>query len=484
MNDDTTGIHVERWDIFEISSKGPQAGNPFGDVTFGATLCHGERTLMIDGFYDGDGLYRVRFMPDAIGVWQYTTVSNVASLSGISGRLVCTEDRGDNHGPVRINDTFHFAYADGNRYLPFGTACYAWHHQGDALEAETLETLRKAPFNKLRMCVFPKHYAFNENEPTCHAFPLSPSGKIDATRFNPRFFQHLEKRVNALRSLGIEADLVLFHPYDRWGYAEMTAEEDERYLRYLIARLSAYRNVWWSMANEYDLMTSKTGDDWDRYFRLLETADPYHHLRSIHNCARFFDHGKSFVTHCSIQNQDVSKAAKWRRQYQKPVVVDECGYEGNVEFNWGDLTPMELVNRMWGGIARGCYVGHGETYLHPADILWWSKGGTLKGESLPRIRFLRQILEETPGSGLNPIGDHWNVIAAGVPGAFYLHYFGAGQPRRRFIDLPTDIECTIDIIDAWDMTVSPLPGIFAGRCEISLPGKPYIALRIRSTAFH
>jgi hypothetical protein len=47
-----------------------------------------------------------------------------------------------------------------------------------------------------------------------------------------------------LQALGIQADLILFHPYDYWCYARMPPEADERYLRYAAARLAAYRNVW------------------------------------------------------------------------------------------------------------------------------------------------------------------------------------------------------------------------------------------------
>ena len=32
---------------------------------------------------------------------------------------------------------------------------------------------------------------------------------------------------------------------------------DEAYLRYAVARLGAYRHVWWSMANEWDLVACK-----------------------------------------------------------------------------------------------------------------------------------------------------------------------------------------------------------------------------------
>ena len=59
--------------------------------------------------------------------------------------------------------------------------------------------------------------------------------------------------------MGIQADVILFHPYDagHWGFDNMGAENDDRYLRYMIARLGAYRNVWWSLANEWDYFTPK-----------------------------------------------------------------------------------------------------------------------------------------------------------------------------------------------------------------------------------
>ena len=48
---------------------------------------------------------------------------------------------------------------------------------------------------------------------------------------------------------------------------------------------------------------------------------------------------------------------------------------------------------------RGGYAGHGETFVNPEDILWWSHGGKLHGESPARIRFLHEILTQTPGLG-------------------------------------------------------------------------------------
>lgn len=156
---------VERWDTFEVATNGRADGSPFVDVTFSAVFQHQHRSISVDGFYDGDGRYVVRFMPDTLGEWQFTTRSSVPELDKLDGAFTCVPPSAGNHGPVSVEQTYHFAYADGTPYYPFGTTCYAWTHQDEALEEETLRTLSNAPFNKLRMCIFPKHYPYNQNEP-------------------------------------------------------------------------------------------------------------------------------------------------------------------------------------------------------------------------------------------------------------------------------------------------------------------------------
>ncbi|MFN2234501.1 MAG: hypothetical protein ACK2U1_09740 [Anaerolineales bacterium] len=73
--------------------------------------------------------------------------------------------------------------------------CYAWIQQGDALEKQTLKTLEEAPFNKIRMCMFPKNYPFNKNEPVYYPFEYDEAGENDFIRFTPEFFQHFEYRI-------------------------------------------------------------------------------------------------------------------------------------------------------------------------------------------------------------------------------------------------------------------------------------------------
>src|SRR5947209_2817704 len=161
---------VERWGVFETILKGPEAGNPFLEVKLSASFSLGYRTVEVEGFYDGSGTYRVRFMPDTLGEWSYVTKSNRRDLDGKSGKFTCVPNSPSNHGPVRVRNTYHFGYQDGTPYQPFGTTSYAWVHQGDRLEEQTIYTLRNTAFNKMRMCVFPKSYVYNTNEPQYYPF--------------------------------------------------------------------------------------------------------------------------------------------------------------------------------------------------------------------------------------------------------------------------------------------------------------------------
>ncbi|WP_328842667.1 DUF5605 domain-containing protein [Streptomyces sp. NBC_00258] len=477
---------VTRWHPFELELHGPAHGNPFTDIALSAEFIHQDtgRTLTAHGFYDDDGIHRLRLMPDEEGAWGFATTSNSRSLTGITGTFDCLPAAPGEHGPVRVHNTFHFRHADGTRHLPIGTTAYAWTHQGDELEERTLRTLAEAPFNKMRMCVFPKAYLFNANEPPLYPFAGSLKDGWDFRHLNPAYFTHLENRIRQLGELGIQADLILFHPYDRWGFSDMGPVADDRYLRYVVARLAALPNVWWSLANEYDLLWAKTEEDWHRMAAVIGDTDPHGHLLGIHNCTDFWDNNANWVTHASVQRVDVYRTAEntdaWRTEWNKPVVIDECGYEGDIDQGWGNLPAQELVRRFWEGAVRGGYVGHGETYLADDEVLWWSKGGTLKGESPARIAFLHRILEESPQDGIGPLLGDWDVPVGGVADTYRLAYFGFGQPRYRTFALRPGIRWKVDVIDTWGMTVTELPGTYEGVFRIDLPGRQFIAVRLRA----
>jgi len=477
---------VEQWEIFELSFTGSESGNPFSDMQLSAVFYQQADTFHVKGFYDGNGTWKIRFMPDRIGKWKYVTSSNHKKFNGIKGTFVCLEPTIGNNGPVRVRNTFHFAYANGEAFLPVGTTCYAWVHQSEDLQEQTLETLKNSPFNKLRMTVFPKYYPFNRREPRLYPYQKDTNGNWDFSRFNPEFFQHIEKRIADLKQAGIEADLILFHPYDKghWGFDQMTMEQNQRYLEYVIARFAAFRNVWWSMANEYDLMENFSLDAWDSLFQVIQTNDPYHKLTSIHNGSMdaFYDHTKPYITHVSLQHFDMKLAPEWKK-YNKPVINDECEYEGNLWFPWGNLTAEELVHRAWTGYGYGIYVGHGETYTGDSENIWWSHGGELHGMSPERFKFLKKVMYETAPEGLMTF-DAGSWLWPRFPGTkgkgVYMYYFGDRQPATwNFYQGEEGVEYQAEVIDTWNMTIKSLKGRFKKGEHIPLPQKPRIALRIR-----
>ena len=179
---------VEKWGVFEAAFNGPSGGNPYLDVAFDAVFSQNSREIRVPGFYDGDGVYRVRFMPDNEGDWSFRTRSKTSELDGKTGSFFATKPSESNHGPVHVHNKFHFAYADGKPFLSFGTTCYAWTHQPLEMQTQTLETLKKSRFNKIRMGVFPKDYPYNVNEPLYACFEKGADGKEDFDRPNPSIF--------------------------------------------------------------------------------------------------------------------------------------------------------------------------------------------------------------------------------------------------------------------------------------------------------
>ena len=504
-------ITVEKWGCLELAFPGRQDGNPFTDHTIRGCFRGEHETVTADGFYDGGGIYRIRFMPGFTGTYRYEIGGTFGAPQ--SGSFEVTEAKAGNHGPVRVTDNWYFSYADGTPYYPIGTTCYVWELQTDERIRQTLASLEKARFNKIRFCIFPKHYDYNLGEPRSYPFEGTPmdssvltrenfsryTGKtegnhFDFTRPNPAHFRHIEQCILALQKLGIEADLIMMHPYDRWGFSSMSREADELYWRYAMARFAAFRNVWWAAANEYDLMAAKTEADWEFYGQLMTENDPYGHPRSIHNCFRFYDHTRPWITHCSIQRQDLYRTAEytdeWRGRFGKPVVLDEIAYEGDIQHGWGNLTGEEMVRRFWEGALRGGYPGHGETFLHPEDILWWSHGGELHGESWKRAGFLLDVLKGVPGNGLRraeKTDADWDCLhaipaqaASAAESGYHLYYYSFMRPAFREFDLPENETWRIEILDTWDMTITETKTA-GGHIKVNLGGKPYMAVRMTRT---
>ena len=125
----------------------------------------------------------------------------------------------------------------------------------------------------------------------------------------------------------------------------------------------------------------------------------------------------------------------------------------------------------------------------------------LKGQSPPRLAFLKKVLDDAPPEGIEPIDKWQHPEYGGQPGQYYLLYFGKQTPHSWEFLLPkpplakvqsaAGMKFTAEVVDTWNMTVTPVEAVFTlkkkddyffgdkdGR-SIELPGKPYMAIRIK-----
>ncbi|GAA0800242.1 DUF5605 domain-containing protein [Faecalicatena orotica] len=496
------------YEMFELTFSGPEPEGSWAETDITGIFRCGDDEKTVKGFYDGDGIYKVRFLPQRIGTYRWKVEGAVQA----EGTEECTASD-ISHGMIRAVGT-HFEYEDGTKYLPFGTTVYALAHQTEDMIEQTLESLAESPFNKVRHCIFPKHYDYNHNDPEFYPFEKDTEGKWDVHHPCLAYWRRFEKIILKMGEMGIETDLILFHPYDRWGFAFLNMEECMVYLDYVMRRLAAYPYIWWSIANEYDIMFHRTIEDWYRIEGFITEGDPYRHLLSSHNCLKLYNFSRPSVTHCCVQTIAMYKADEWQKRFQKPVVYDECCYEGNLQHEWGNISGFEMVNRFWCACVKGAYATHGETFLDDQDVLWWAKGGKLKGKSPKRIAFLKDLMyslpsymtpweepfwedfekvkeakmgdvEEHPYFKLMDSMDEENREILQIKDAKYtgccgeevfLKYYARQCARVSSIHLPKDKKYRIEVIDVWNMTRETLLEEAGGTVEFQMPGKEGIAV--------
>lgn len=213
----------------------------------------------------------------------------------------------------------------------------------------------------------------------------------------------------------------------------------------------------------------------------LSHYDPPQHKDTIKN---WYDQTKPWITHVSIQSDNVFLIPKWIKEYQKPVVDDECRYEGNIEFGWGDNTAQGMMDSFWRVILRGGGCTHGETYIDKPNTerpIWWAHGGKLYGESHKKINFLAKILKDNGFDWVKPqatSGPTWELAVGSTPNEKkWLVYFGENQPEfELFSFLPKGKKYSAKLINAWDETIQDFDGEITNNEKFQLPRKAYQAM--------
>ncbi len=286
---------VPRWEIHEFSVKArAHVANPFREAALvGEFISPSGRTNVLDGFYDGEDTWRLRFAPDEEGEWRY-----LLRGEGIDafqrGGLRCTAPRG--HGFIRIHpeNPYAFAHADGTPFFPMGDTCYGLFDDSPItpeLRDQYLQTRRDQRFNFVRMTI-------GHSSQRAAADPAfwawgGAAGKPDLDRLNPVFFRRFDELMRKLRAGGMNVELILLNFYRPpfTDTRQWTPAREHLWLRYVLARYSAFDNIFlWTLANEYEThpdgkyRLDLPGDvAWVKATaRFIKENDPYRHLVTVH----------------------------------------------------------------------------------------------------------------------------------------------------------------------------------------------------------
>lgn len=342
---------------FEFRS-GASHDFPF-DVDFSAVF-HGPdgRELVVPGFYDGDGIWKVRFSPTATGEWTFETRSTDADLDAIRGDPIqCTPNENPAvHGGLLVDRAHphHFIWEDGTRYFLAGDECDWLFALELDLAERYLDGLAAHGFNHVLMQVYAHHADWGLGKPHCVSPPsmypwAGTNRRPDHSQLNPNFFRHLDRVIDNMHQRGIVSNLMVLVHNKHVQWPRFGSPEDDRYWRYLVARYQAYCNIVWNLSKEGWYV--KDPDYWDSRVDLIRRLDAYGRLITIHDVNLPKADFLADQQHSDFYNHIIAE----RHSRRWPVVNVEFGYEPGPIDVYHSTHPEELRRRLWQIYMAGGY---------------------------------------------------------------------------------------------------------------------------------
>ena len=462
-------LGVERWDLLELSFRSNHSyANPFRDVSLKANFSHSSgRQIKVDGFYDGNSTWRVRFMPLEIGRWDYVTESNDPALGGARGYFECVAPtKAYLHGPLRA-DGLHFRHSDGTRRFLISTR---------------LSCQFAAPAVWLGVIAFLEEYRINRVlfmmvGVQGQAKDLFGQGGADLWSYNLKKFQAIDAFIDALRKANIVASPYFYYFNDKFQ-RKLTPEQDEAFLRYGMARIGAYANLMPVLANEVEQKFSERKQQYDPRDhiwandtgRLLKELAVFGVPVAVHNPMETFEaRNPGFFTLLrnwpfpwadfmlkQMQVGALGSAARiaddvpeptdptWNarafarhndlltqlRRFKVPIINEEPGYEMDGTRSWNGQTSTTVRATFWTASMAGAYT------------MWGNQATYETGDPLPHmqrtrtpfdLRTLAGIMDRVPYWQMEPHNELVNANPVEVCGEQFRRNYLLANPDQCYL---------------------------------------------------
>jgi hypothetical protein len=297
--------------------------NPYQQVTLTVTYTAASGEILKGyGFWDGGPTFRIRFMSPARGTWIWKTACSDTGNTRLheqSGTVNVVEYSGDNplyrHGYLKVSDNHRYlVYADGLPFLWIGDTPWAAFIAATQEEWERyLQNRRDNKFTVVQVhCGGCWDWVGKLKTDRYGSPPFAGSG--NSLQWNPRYWQHVDRKVQAANDLGLLVYVCAVHqPGD--GFPVDDSDQVARFAQNLAARLMGNFVLYSPIAD--DLWTPQA----DAAGKSLDRATP---LQLISAHSRFFlepamtSHGKDYIDVVGLQTGEGWQHDPYKKEKPKP----------------------------------------------------------------------------------------------------------------------------------------------------------------------
>ncbi len=359
-------VRVGKWEIWEATLKSRRRYfNPFTEVTILATFrSPSGKRHEVEGFYDGNQTWRVRFLPDEVGRWRWFVRADPPDEQlSASGNFECVPSALP--GPLRIHpeNPLWFAFANGSPvYL---LAFHLWNIDcmDETTLAKTLSFLKAKGFN----AVVGPHLT-----PERLVWETLPNGDIAFDRFNLSVWRGLDRALRLTAQYGMV--LIPFSLIGGTNRLPKVPDEEglDLLLRYWVARWQGFWNATFQPVSEWEEGYSEA--------EILKIGEQLHQLThgrfliSVHSlrASREAVQQAPWFGYHTVQDKltdwDFSKF-RWFvslfRQVPKPIFAHECLWEGNFYQREAGLDEDNLRRAAWAIALSGGQINYADEVIPP-----------------------------------------------------------------------------------------------------------------------
>ncbi len=395
------------WHRYEITfTSDKDYDNPLYDVRDFSVIFTSPsgRERKVNGFWDGDRNWKVRFMPDELGGWSWQSACSDeenAKLHAQSGSFSCIRGLEEHEiyqrGAIKhIPGKYYLTYADGTPFFWLG--CTAWNGAMKSTVADWDYYLKHRKQRHYNLIQFVTTQWRGGDANLDGEVAYTGSGRIE---INPVFFQKMDARVDRINEYGLVAAPVLLWalPFGNGrhlspGY-HLPVDEAVLLAKYIVARYQGNQVVW------------ILGGD-GRYFGEFE--DRWKAIgRGVfngidHAPATLHPHGRSYIG-------DIYAGESWyhimgyqsSHSFRQPTV--EFINRQEVASNWSRIRPMPNINMepIYENILED------QTPENVRNAIWWSLFATPVAGVTYGANGIWPWVEEDGGPILNHRQAPWTV---------------------------------------------------------------------------